>query len=466
MNLTTAVQEALLALLCYDDKEGTVAAGLLEAKSFDPVYKQIAEQALAYRQQHKQPPGEHTLDVFEAAIEKDEHRKELYERLFRSVQGCKDSINPKFVLGKARDFCQHQLLKRSVASAIRGLEKDDVEGLQEAQSVLLKALKTTSDLFVPGTKMFEDVAASLAFFNDFEPALPTGIPDLDSRNLGPARGTLHLYAAPPKTGKSWWLLNLVKASYQHGVPALYVSLEMSEAQLSKRLTQSFLALSTRKLAEFGVTKFTKGSDPNTWGTEYKQVALRTIPSLQDQGIYSKLVKKMRALADGPRVILRQFPTGTLSCQNLDAYLDLLEQREGFVPGLLVVDYADLMKLPAAEARWEALIDLYINLRRIAVERHIAVATASQVKVSGKTARRVDSQHTAGAWDKVATVDTILTYSQTDQERAHKLARLFVAAARDDEDRFQIVLSQAYEIGQYVVDSIYMGENYDRKDAPG
>jgi hypothetical protein len=73
---------------------------------------------------------------------------------------------------------------------------------------------------------------------------------------------------------------------------------------------------------------------------------------------------------------------------------------------------------------------------------------------------------SGAIDKLATADTVLTYSQTDAERKQGLARLFVAAARTEEDRFEILLSQNYEIGQYALSSIRLGSRYFDKKRTG
>jgi hypothetical protein len=57
--------------------------------------------------------------------------------------------------------------------------------------------------------------------------------------------------------------------------------------------------------------------------------------------------------------------------------------------------------------------------------------------------------------KAATADTVITYNQTPTEYKMGLARLFVAKAREDMKNFQVLLSQAYPIGQFCIDSCRM-----------
>ena len=96
MKLTSGIQESLLALLCYDDKSGGVAASLVPAKYYDPVYREVAEQAIMYRDRFRETPGDHTMDLFDAVVAADSDREDLFQRLFSSVQKTAESINAKY----------------------------------------------------------------------------------------------------------------------------------------------------------------------------------------------------------------------------------------------------------------------------------------------------------------------------------------------------------------------------------
>ena len=460
MKLSGAVQESLLALLCYDEKAGSIVASLLPASSFDPVYKEVAAEAITYWQRFKQPPGSHTLEIFEAACGSDSDRGELFKRLYDSVTVTAEEVNSKYILDQANVFARYQRLKSGMGKAIKALDMDDEAGVMEAEAALAETLKAQATVFDPGIDFINDVDASVRFFDHQDEALPTGCPDLDSRNLGPAPGRLHLYVAPAKSGKSWWLLNLATRGFQYGKKVLYITLELTAEEACLRLTQSIFSMSKRAAKGLQYHRFNRPIDKSAWGTDFTIQHIDGVDNFEDPDAETNVRKKMKVFQGSERLIVKEFPPKTLACGDLDAYLDLLEHHENFVPDLILIDYADDMKINDKVQRWEALIDVMQHLKRVAMERNVAVATASQTQRAGANATRVDAHHTAGAWDKVAKADTVFTYSQTEEERKDGLARIFVAAARSDADRFEVLLSQNYEIGQYVLSSVELGSDYN------
>jgi replicative DNA helicase len=381
--------------------------------------------------------------------------------VFDSLQKTIQNINASYVMARATSFVRHQSMKRAMAEAIRKLEVDSEEGLDEAEAILSNAMKRTADVFDPGVNFMLDREASLSFLDDPEESIPTGIPALDSRNLGPIKGRFHLFVGPAKSGKSWWLINAAKHAHMANKRVLYVSLELGEPEVCQRLSQALFSMSKRELGLLKYRRFLKTDESKDWGTEFNTVNVRTKHNFQQDGIREVLSGKMRIHGEGERIVIKSFPMGTLSTGGLDAYLDLLEHREKFVPDLICIDYADIMKVPGKKDRWEGLLEVYQNIHRIGKERHVAMASASQTKQSGSTAKRVDMHHVGGAWDKNAIADMILTYAQTDEEKRDGMARLFQAAARTEEDRFEILLSQNYGIGQFALSSIRLGSGYAR-----
>ena len=119
---------------------------------------------------------------------------------------------------------------------------------------------------------------------------------------------------------------------------------------------------------------------------------------------------------------------------------------------------DLMKLDKDNYRL-ALDETLKELRGIAVARNIALAAVSQSNRSGAKSKQVGVENVAEAWSKIAHSDVVITYTQTAQEHKLGLARLYVAAGRNDEDKFVVVISQSYSTGQFVVDSSLLRGTY-------
>ena len=99
---------------------------------------------------------------------------------------------------------------------------------------------------------------------------------------------------------------------------------------------------------------------------------------------------------------------------------------------------------------------------MASERNFALVAPTQGSRSTIGAKRVRSKDVAEDISKVNTADQTLTYSQTEAEKRLGLARLFVGHARGMEDGQEVVITQAYAIGQFVLESEFMSSAYWEK----
>jgi len=160
------------------------------------------------------------------------------------------------------------------------------------------------------------------------------------------------------------------------------------------------------------------------------------------------------------LVIRQFPTGALTVRELKAYLDSLEMSQRIVPDLLLVDYADLMSVGTRDYRHE-LSTLYKDLRGLAVERNIAVATASQANRESSGKKFITGRGVAEDFSKIATADVVITYNRTEAEMRLGTARLYVDKGRNEEDKFSVLIAQNYKTGQFCLGSTRMMDRYWR-----
>ena len=456
MKLSGAIQEALLALLCYDDSAGGGAfvKGLVPLEAFDAFYIDLAEAASDFITRYGTVPGEHTLDLIETLQKKKTTSAKIFERLFESVETTKDGVNREYVLGHAREFVRMQQVRQCATELVDCLEQDDSAALLDAEKILAQARDNQIDLFQPGTFLHDRDA--LRFLDDDYTAMPTGIKILDRRRLGPARKRLHLFLAALGRGKSWWLVHLAKIGLMHGLRVLIVSLEMSEEEYACRLLQSFFSLTQRE----GEVQFYNIVPPEGGAPINFAEARLERPSMADANIGAFLAgHQRRFLANRPPLLVKEFPSGKLTIPQLEGYLSGLEGT-GFLPDLVLVDYVDLMdwRVVSPDKRI-GIGENTVGLRGIAGERNIAVASCTQGNRPSASAKLVDETHMGEDWSKGQTTDILLTYSQTRAERLLKLARINVAKARTGQDKFQFLISQCYDIGQFVIDAHPMAQGY-------
>jgi hypothetical protein len=130
------------------------------------------------------------------------------------------------------------------------------------------------------------------------------------------------------------------------------------------------------------------------------------------------------------LFVKQFPPRVCKTTTIASYLDQL-RNEGVRPGLLVVDYGDLLAAPRRydQVRHE-LTAIFEDLRRVAVEFQIPVWTATQANRQSIGQYNVTEKHVAEAYSKVMTCDVLLSLNQTVQEEQAGRMRIKLLKVRD------------------------------------
>ena len=451
MGISSLVQESLLVLLMYDQEHGRSVCNMVGADLYDGICREAATRGIDFWVRYGRPPAEHVLDLFEEMREADPEKVGQVDRLYTSLQETREGINPQYVLDQISGFIREQQFREALGKSVDALEQGR---LDEAEAAIRHGLKQTIDVFHSGTVYGElDVAWALAAG---EAAFPTGIKELDNLSLGPSVGEFHLFSAPYGRGKSWWLLHLAKMATLHRHKVLYVTLEMDERRVAQRFLQTTFAL-TRRQSNVVNRVFRENSLGKYCGCNIAKLKSK---SLKDVGIEKWIADKMRRSGQRTQLMIRQFPPGQLTVQGLAAYLENLESRNRFVPTLVVLDYIKDMKIDARNYRIE-LGRTATELRGLAVERKIALATAMQVNREFTGRQLITGQGIGEDYSLMATADVHITYNQTKAEHARDFARLWVDKGRNEQDKFMVLITQQYKTGQFCLSSTQMRRKYWR-----
>jgi replicative DNA helicase len=142
--------------------------------------------------------------------------------------------------------------------------------------------------------------------------------------------------------------------------------------------------------------------------------------------------------------IKYYPTGVATVNTLRAHIDKLA-NEGFVPDLLIVDYAGIMR---STEKYELLrLELkkvYEELRGFANELDIPVWTASQSNKEGADKDYVDLTNMAEAYGQAHVADFVIGLSRKSLNKSTGLGNIFIAKNRAGVDgiQFQIILDTA------------------------
>lgn len=444
------------------DKEGAIAAGLVDSELFEPPLDEIAHAAIAFRQQFRKAPGEaHLDDLFDKVLSDPKNKKRnLYQQILAGIlEQHRAGINAAYVLSRLNEFSASQTLQAAILEAAERFQRGGENILPEAQAILHGALKFKAAELDTGT-FLGDPKRALRFLDEdaWGKHYSIGIPELDHRQIGPTVGRALAFMAAKGRGKSWFCIECGVRAMMQGARVVHVSLEMSEEEITQRYYQRMFGMAKRN-EKLDWASFDRDALKRVIGFNLEE--RKSNLSLDDPKINGKLVKQLREWGTKfNRIVVKRFPSGMLTFAALEAYLDGLELTNRFVPDVLILDYPRLMNLGAkAEFQRVALGQMFVDLRGLAIRRNLAGVFPIQANRQGESVKLITGSQTGEDYSQGQTADILLTYNQTKREHDMGLARIYVDKARGDRDKFTVLIAQAYASGQFCTDSAFMPNNF-------
>lgn len=238
------------------------------------------------------------------------------------------------------------------------------------------------------------------------------------------RETLFSFMAPDKTGKSFWLMTMAYQAARQGNRVLLVDAgDMGRKKMMRRL----IARSSRQpLWPCGLTIPTAIADDGSIET-----VQRDYDGVSVAAAFKRFNKVCRG-ADRFRLLSR--PNSSLSVAELSDLLSEMDRTEGWVPDVIVIDYADILAPPAGVRESIDQIDgTWRHLRRLSQEKNALVMTASQTKADAYLIRDggvITRRHFSGSKTKLAHVSGMIGINVTRDEKRAGICRLNWILSRD------------------------------------
>jgi DnaB-like helicase C terminal domain len=437
----------LLALLLFHEQDYKLVrhSAAIESWVGDGAILNLVKKAYTYIDTYTKPPKKDSYSLIEEINLSAESMENLLIVVQRAELLHAEGINTQATLDRLDKFQKINAYKKMVSDGIPLLERGNVA---DFESLIRTANKTTLQTFKPGSKLkdFVETLAEVDLEAQESNRILLGIKELDDYEMHPMRGTISIFLAPMGRGKSWWLSYVAKRGLLFGKKVLHVSLEMDEKSINLRYLQSLYSVRTQKSPPHQRIKVVASG-----GYDYRQELNR--PLIYDclGEIRDNVNRDDQILKN---LIVKQLPTGLTSLAAVEGYIDSLEIHNNFTPDVLILDYADLLRLDKGD-RWDMLEKLINELRGLAVERNMILVTASQTNRGGilnntNEKDEIDETDVAGSWGKTFGADFILGYSQKPLEKQLGLARLNVIKNRTGHSGFTIAISQDYSIGQFIM----------------
>jgi KaiC/GvpD/RAD55 family RecA-like ATPase len=198
--------------------------------------------------------------------------------------------------------------------------------------------------------------------------------------------TLISLAGMPKVGKSLLLGNLACEGVRQGYNVAYISLEMADAKIVKRLGSNLLGIRVK---------------------EYDQISQNSFEMKTRLGNFKKSMVDFKVPGS---LKVKEFPTSTASVMDIENWLKKMEELESIKFKLVVVDYIGIMKNwrnPNSENTYMKIKQIAEDLRAMAMRNDWCVLTASQFNRGAYSNSDVTLEHIAESAALIHTVDALI-----------------------------------------------------------
>ena len=332
-----------------------------------------------------------TLEILEVSLQESNHSESLYNDCVSVLKNLeqKEPINIEWLEVETEKFCKDKAVYNAIVKSITILEGKDKQHSKEGiPSLLQEALGVCFDSSV-GHDYIDDASMRYDFYHRVEHRIPFDI-DLFNKITegGLPNKTLNVALAGTGVGKSLFMCHVAASVLAAGRNVLYITLEMAEQEIAKRL------------------------DANLLNIEIGQ--LKDLP----KSMYDKRMDKIRAKTNG-KLIIKEYPTSGAHANHFKSLLNELFLKKQFKPDIVFIDYLNIcvssrFKPGGSNNSYTIVKAIAEELRGLAVEYNLPVVTATQTTRSGYSNTDVDLTDTSESFGLPATADFMFAMISTEE----------------------------------------------------
>jgi len=284
-----------------------------------------------------------------------------------------------WLVNQTEKFCQDKAIYNAIVNSIKILDGDNTNlSKGSIPGLLTDALSVSFDTSI-GHDFLENADARYDYYHTKQHKIPF---DLEYMNKitkgGLPRKTLNVFLAGTGVGKSLFMCHCAANNLMNGLNVLYITLEMAEQEIAKRVDANLLNVTMGELEEL------------------------------PKESYVKMMDRLKGKTKG-KFIVKEYPTASAGAANFRHLLNELKLKKNFVPDIIYVDYLNLctssrIKGGSNVNSYTMIKSIAEELRGLAVEFNIPLISATQTTRSGYGNSDVEITDTSESFGLPATCD--------------------------------------------------------------
>lgn len=316
-------------------------------------------------------------------------------------------------IAKIERFVKRAAMRQALMQAAGDLDHDSTDDIvgnclkrfDDIQNILFE--EVDFGLQIAPDTIDQALDEHMKFLASKQETIPTGWLNLDAEIRGGLLRTgrsLYVFMGSAGLGKSNVLVNLGVNFLRQNLKVLVVTLEMSQNVYMRRFDSMITGMNIDHLGEH-------------------------VDVLRDE-----LDRFFKVEHPESRLLVKEYPTGSISCRNIANYIDELREQRGFVPDVLLVDYLNILKPDRGPATGSASLyedgkAIAEEMRSLSYKYEIPVVTAVQCNSGGYGNADIGLEHIAQSRAIAHTADFVAALYQDEDDRETGLFRMKIVKSR-------------------------------------
>lgn len=362
-------QKLLVSFMISDNDLFARCNSIVDTNYFDPAVRQSVHFVKEYYDKYRALPSAEQV--------KAETGNEFTSRTLSKAE-------VEYATSEMETYCRNKAIESAILAAPKLLAGQDFGKIEKLIRDAI-SVQLNKDL---GLDYFANPEERLKRMLQTNTVISTGYYGLDQHlNGGISRKELLLLMAGSGVGKSIVMSNLAVNFLHQKLNVCYITLELAEEVVAKRLDSMVTGVSQTDI----FNKMVK--------------------------VASDLERKQESMG---KFYIKRMPESTTNANAIRAYLKEFEMANGYLPDVLIVDYMDLLTSNHKISAENLFVkDKYVaeELRSIANEYNMLLVSASQMNRAAIDADDINQSNIAGGISKINTCDNLIAIIQNDAMKA-------------------------------------------------
>lgn len=383
------IEQVILGTLVHDEEYTRKVIPFLKPEYFqDSVEKIIFEKIEGFVTRYNKNPTRQTLLI---ELEKDEHiGEDLYDKSVKYVKDIDyEKKEPQWLIDQTEDFCQDRSMYSAIMESVRIIDGDHkTKDRGSIPKIVSDALAVSFDKNL-GHDYFGDAMDRYDRYNRKEERIPFDIERLNKiTGGGLKKKTLNIWQAGTGVGKTMLMCHQAASNLMDGKNVLYITLEMSEDEISMRVDANLMNIPMDSFEGF------------------------------PKDTYENKINSLKRKTQG-RLVVREYPTAAAGSGHFRHLLNELALKDNFFPDVLYIDYLNIclssrFKGAANISSYNYVKSVAEELRGLAVEKSIPIVTATQTNRTGFVNSDPGLEDTSESFGVPMTADLMVAITRTEK----------------------------------------------------